>query len=151
MSKQTKPTVAGLRKAAEELVALYPATRRFERLKEQVKADMAALNWDQVAVAGGVVKLDRYDRTEIPVSLAIEHLEAMAEKIIQRKTTVSIELLDAFVKVGEIPAETAKALKDAGNKTPVTSLKITTLPSDTQPALAVLRASRVCWVEGGAS
>jgi hypothetical protein len=123
----TRVTAASLKKLAADLLDLYPAVKRFERLKDQFKADMDRLGWDRAVVDGkGVVEIGRYDRTEIPVGLAVRELgEVTAGKIIQTKIFVSIELLDAFVKVGEISADQAQALKDAGTKTPVASLRIT--------------------------
>jgi len=121
-----KPTVAGLNQMVDELLTIKAVADRYEKLKSQIKADMLALQKKEVAVAGkGRVFITPSEKVEYPIALANDVLGTeLAEKVIQVRRWISNELVEAFIKAGEISEKQAAKLDAGAEKTPVASLYI---------------------------
>lgn len=124
--KPSQPTVARLNKMVTELLSLKASADRYGELKEQIKADMVALKWPEVNLAGqGRVFISPSERLEYPAKLVEDVLGVKkAQKVIQVKRFVSNEILAAFIKAEEISAEDAAKLDKGAIRTPVVSLNI---------------------------
>jgi hypothetical protein len=130
MSQKTtpkpKPTVAQLKQKVEELLTIKDVADRYNELKDQIKADMVALNWKEVDIPGkGHVFISPSTKNEYSVELVQDVLGTkLASKIIQVKRSVSNEILDAFIKAGEVTEAKAKLLEERCEKKPVVALNI---------------------------
>jgi hypothetical protein len=125
-SPKPKPTVAQLKQKVEELLTIKDVADRYAELKEQIKADMVALNWKEVDIPGkGNVFISPSTKNEYSTALAEDVLGVeLASKIIQVKRAVSSEILAAFIKAGEITEAQADLLEKRCEKKAVVALNI---------------------------
>lgn len=126
MAKQIKNvTREQLHQMAEELLSLDPLRKRYDRLKEQVKAGLQQFKLDQYEIDGmGAVEIQKSERVAVTPELARQVLGEMAKKVIQVEESVSNDLIKACVKMGDITEEQRQALLDGTEKTPVASLYV---------------------------
>ena len=95
------------RQMAEELLALKPMVERYRELEKALKQALPALDMTEVETAKGRVFISISERRFVDPALAQRTLgDALAEKVVQIKRSVSLKLLDAFVEVGDISPET---------------------------------------------
>lgn len=120
-----KPTVSQTKQMVEELLNLQAAFERYKDLEKQVKANMVALKYKEFEIAGaGRVFISESERVTISPALARDILDALADKVIQVKESVSNSLIKAFVEVGDIDEGQRQRLLDEAEKTPIVSLYV---------------------------
>lgn len=124
----TKPktTVAQLKQKVEELLTIKGMADRYNELKDQIKEDMISLKWHDVDIPGkGRVFISPSTKREYSTTLVETVLGTiLANKIIQVKRSVSNEILDAFIKAGEISKGDVIKLEEGAKQTPVVALNI---------------------------
>lgn len=109
----------------EELLSLNPLYKRYEKLKDQVKAGLQQFKLTEYDIEGlGMVEIQNSDRLTVPPEIARQILGDLAKKVIEVEEKVSNELLKACVKMGDINEEQRQALLEGANKTPIVSLTI---------------------------
>lgn len=120
-----KPTVKGLKRMCEELLALRAAYERYEALAAEIREDMAALRYTEMNLDSGRVFVSRTEQVDITPQQAISELGAvMASKVIVTRTFVSKEILAAFVRAGEVSEEQYTRLLQKAGRKPIARLYV---------------------------
>lgn len=114
-----------LHQMAEELLSLEPLRKRYDKIKDQVKAGLQQFKLSQYEIDGlGTVEIQGSERITVTPDLARKILGDLAKKIIQVEESVSNDLVKACVKMGDITEEQRQALLDGAEKTPIASLYV---------------------------
>lgn len=119
-------TVSQLRQMVAELLNLAPVIERYRALEKDVKAGMVKLAQEEIEVAGkGRVFIKQTERMTVSPALASEVLGVdLGRKVIVTKESVSNEIIDAFVKAGDISEELHQELQDRADRKEVINLYV---------------------------
>lgn len=118
-------TKARIEQMAEELLIIRPVFERYKELETKLKEAMAKSIWDNIEIAGeGRVFISESETVTIPVEVAREELQDLANNVIVVKESVSKRLFDALAEAGMFQPEQVDAVLERSKRTPRISLYV---------------------------